>query len=128
MKIEPPQEIELATIKKPDQSENISKEEFERRITSIVHSKRDISWWAENFFRIVTLDKGLQVIKLYPKQKELLQFLIDNNRTIVLATRQAGKCSTFWTFIRVKNKNHPWLAFSIPIGIFYWLVKIFKLN
>lgn len=52
-------------IKKPNFVERISDEEFQYRIRSIAHAKRDISWWAENFFYIVTLDKGLQKIKLY---------------------------------------------------------------
>ena len=62
-------EQELASIKKPNHVDRISREEFEFRIKSIAHAKRDIAWWAENFFRIVSLNTGLGVIKLYPKQK-----------------------------------------------------------
>ena len=59
-------------IKKPNFVEKITDEQFRERIQAIAHAKRDICWWAENFFHIVTLDKGLQKIKLYEKQKELL--------------------------------------------------------
>ena len=38
-------------------------------IMAIARSKRDIVWWAENFFRIVSLNTGLSIIKLYDKQK-----------------------------------------------------------
>ena len=48
---------------------------------------KDIVWWAENFFHIVTLDKGLTKIKLYPKQKELLEFIVGNRRIITLSAR-----------------------------------------
>ena len=48
---------------------------------------KDIVWWAENFFRIMTVDKGLTTIKLYPKQKEMLKFLVDNTRIISCASR-----------------------------------------
>lgn len=52
-------------IKKPNQVEYISKDEWEARIQSIAKAKRNIAWWAETFFKIVTLDKGLTSIKLY---------------------------------------------------------------
>lgn len=58
---------ELATVKKPNTVEKISKAEFERRVKIIAQSKRDIVWWAENFFRIVSLNTGLGLIKLYEK-------------------------------------------------------------
>ena len=70
------EEEQLATIKKPGEIENISNEEFERRVLNIAHAKRDICWWAENFFRIVSLNVGLTKIKLYQKQKELLKCLL----------------------------------------------------
>ena len=58
-------ENQLASIKKPNAVEKISKAELEARIRALANSKRDIIWWANNFFRIVTLDKGLTIIKLY---------------------------------------------------------------
>ena len=74
-------------VKKANIREMLSKEEFERRVMDIVHSKRDIAWWAENFFHIITLDQGLTKIKLYPKQKEMLQFIVENSRILTLASR-----------------------------------------
>ena len=87
---------ELATIKKPGEVETVSREEFEKRIKLIARCKRDINFWAENFFRIISLDAGLQVIKLYDKQKELLKALVDNDRTIVLSARQTYKIAKFF--------------------------------
>ena len=79
---------ELASIKKQTEKiEYISKEEFEKRIQIITRCKQDIIWWAENFFRIVNMSTGLEVIKLYPKQKELLKFLIASDRSVVLSAR-----------------------------------------
>lgn len=82
---------ELASIKKPNEVEYITKEEYEQRVRTIARCKRDIVWWAENFFRIVSLSSGLQLIKLYDKQKDLLNFLLGNDRAIVLASRQTGR-------------------------------------
>lgn len=91
-------EQQLATLKKPNEVEHISREEFEFRVKSIAHAKRDIGWWAENFFRIVSLNTGLGTIKLYQKQKDLLQHLVDNDRSIVLASRQVGKTTCYTVF------------------------------
>lgn len=92
-------------VKKPFVKEMLSKEAFEQRIKDIAHAKRDIVWWAEKFFKIVTLDKGLTNIKLYDKQKELLQYMVDNTRVITLASRQTGKCVFKDTLVKIKNKQ-----------------------
>ena len=85
-------------VKKANQDDLISNDEFERRICAIAHAKRDIVWWAENFFNIINLDSGLQLIKLYDRQKQMLQHLVDNDRSIVLAARQTGKTTTYTVF------------------------------
>lgn len=72
---------------------------------NIAHSKRDICWWAENFFRIVSLNVGLTKINLYPKQKELLYTLVNNDRNVILASRQVGKCVFKDSIITIRNKN-----------------------
>lgn len=87
---------ELAVVKKVGQdNERISKEEFERRILEIAKCKRDIVYFAEHYCRIVNLDKGLHVIKLYDIQKEFLRFLVDNNRVICCSGRQQGKSTIY---------------------------------
>ena len=97
---------ELATIKKANEQIKVSKDEFERRIKIIAKSKRDIVWWAEHFFRIVSLNTGLGVIKLYDKQKQLLNHIATNDRSIVLAARQTGKCVFKDTNIIIRNKKN----------------------
>ena len=114
-------EEQLATIKKPGEIEKISDEEFERRVLNIAQSKRDICWWAENFFRIVSLNVGLTKIKLYQKQKELLYSLVNNDRNIVLASRQVGKCVFKDTVITIRNKKTG-ITQNITIEDFFKLV------
>lgn len=96
---------QLATIKHPGEVEKISNEEFQRRVLNIARSKRDICWWAENFFRIVSLNVGLTKINLYPKQKELLYTLVNNDRNVILASRQVGKCVFKDSIITIRNKK-----------------------
>lgn len=92
-------------VKKANQVEYISKDEWEARIKAIARSKRDIIWWAEQFFHIISLDKGLTKIKLYDKQKGLLKHITDNNRIVTLASRQTGKCVYKDTKIKIRNKK-----------------------
>jgi hypothetical protein len=78
---------ELASIKKPGFKEYISKEEWEYRIQEIAKCKRDIVYFAEHYFRVINLDKGLHVIQLYDVQKDFLRFLVDNNKVICCSGR-----------------------------------------
>ena len=92
-------------IKRAGMLDSVPKEELEARIRTIAHAKRDVVWWAENFFHIITLDKGLTRIQLYPKQRELLNFIVDNTRILTLASRQTGKCVFKDTTVKVKDKK-----------------------
>ena len=92
-------------VKKANVVEQVSKDVYKQRLQCLARSMKDIVWWAENFFRIITLDKGLTTIKLYPKQKELLNFIVGNNRVCALASRQTGKCVYKDTKITVRNKK-----------------------
>ena len=98
---------ELASIKKPNEQDRITKEEFEYRIREIAKCKRDIVYFAEKYFRVINLDKGLHVIKLYDVQKEFLRFLVDNNKVICVSGRQQGKSTIYCIF-------SLWLATFFP--------------
>lgn len=89
------EEEQLATIKKPGEIENISDEEFQRRVLEIAKCKRDIVYFAEKYYRCINLDKGLHIIKLYDIQKEFLRFLVDNNKVICVSGRQQGKSTIY---------------------------------
>lgn len=97
---------ELATIKKPNEPlQYSSKEEFEEMILEIAKCKRDIVYFAEHYYRVINLDKGLHIIKLYDVQKEFLRYLVDNNKVICVSGRQQGKCVYRDTLITVRNKK-----------------------
>lgn len=99
------QNNDLATIKKPGEVEQVTKDEFERRIREIAKCKRDIVYFAENYYRVISLDKGLHIIKLYDVQKDFLRFLVDNNKVICCSGRQQGKCVHRDTTIKIRNKR-----------------------
>ena len=98
---------QLATIKKPGEVEHISDEEFERRALEIARCKRDIVHFAETYYRVISLDKGLHVIKLYDVQKEFLRFLVNNNKVICVSGRQQGKSTIYCIYAL-------WLATFFP--------------
>ena len=109
---------ELATIKKPGDLERISKEEYEWRIREIAKCKRDITYFAENYYRIINTNTGLGIIKLYDIQKQLLKFLCDNDYIVTVAARQSGKCVYSTTKIKIRNKKTGEIK-EVEIGDFF---------
>ena len=90
---------ELATVKKPNHIEYVSKDTLVERLKEIKRCREDISYFCENYYRIQSLDQGLHVVKLYDVQKDLLKFMVDNNRAIVCASRQSGKSSCYCMYV-----------------------------
>jgi len=92
-------------LKEANAIEYVDKNTYRERILELVRCKEDIVYFAEKYFYIVTLDEGKKIIKLYPKQNELVRFLQNNKRCVVLASRQSSKCCTGETTINIRNKK-----------------------
>lgn len=60
-------------------------------VADIEKCKKNILYFAENFFYITNLDEGKIKIKLRPFQKRILRSLRDNRFVVLLASRQIGK-------------------------------------
>jgi hypothetical protein len=60
-------------------------------VKDIEKCKKNILYFAENFFYIVNLDRGKEQIQLYNYQRKILRSLRDNRFCILLASRQIGK-------------------------------------
>jgi hypothetical protein len=60
-------------------------------VADIEKSRKNILYFAENFFYITNLDEGKIKIKLRPFQRRILRSLRDNRFVILLASRQIGK-------------------------------------
>jgi hypothetical protein len=68
--------------------------EFEwtpERVAALKKSKRNILFFAENYFHIVNLDRGKEKISLFKCQKRVLRALRDNRFVCLMASRQIGK-------------------------------------
>lgn len=82
-------------LKLPNQKEYIDKETFNFRMQELDKIAKDISYFAENYFYIISLDKGKTLIKLYPKQEELVKTMVEKKRVICLSCRQSRKVFVF---------------------------------
>lgn len=60
-------------------------------VAELKRCKEDIFYFAENYFSIINLDSGRQKIQLYAAQRNAIQKIVDNRRTIICASRQVGK-------------------------------------
>ena len=65
----------------------------------------DIKHFAENYFYIISLDKGKTLIKLYKKQEDLIKTMVNKKRVICLSCRQSGKCFCSDMLIKIRNKK-----------------------
>lgn len=119
---------ELASVKKlNDEAEKISKEELIARLNELKKCRDDVIYFANNYFRVISPDVnegkgGLGVIKLFPKQEELLHFFQENNRVVCMAARQSGKCVFKEVNLTIRNKKTGEIK-EIPIGEFYEMMR-----
>jgi len=68
---------------------------------------QDPVYFAENYGKVINLDKGLTPFKMYPYQKEMFKHFQDNRFSIVLACRQSGKSISSCMYILWYALFHP---------------------
>lgn len=84
---------------------------------------KDPIYFAKNYIKIISLGKGLVNFNLYPYQERIFNELSGNRFTILLASRQSGKCVLHDTKIKIKNK-HTGEVKEISMGEFHNLLKV----
>lgn len=67
----------------------------------------DPCYFAENYCKIIHLDRGLVPFILYPYQKELFNHFEENRFNIILACRQSGKSITTVAYLLWYALFHP---------------------
>ena len=113
-------------LKSANVEEMISRDELNNRISEITKCKKDPTYFANRYFTIISPKKGKHIIETYDKQNELLNTFVNNNRVICCASRQIGKCVSYFTWITIRNKKFPWLKIKLPIGLMYSAAKRFS--
>ena len=81
-------------LPRPDASFNYA--DHPEWVKDIDKCRKNILYFAENFFYIVNLDRGREKIALHGYQKKILRALRDNRFVVLLSSRQSGK-STMMT-------------------------------
>lgn len=84
-------------LKQKDITEYVTEAEYRRRVEEIIKCKNDAVYFANTYYTIVS-GKGKHIIELYPKQADLLRFIVDNRRCIVKCPRQCAKSTTNCVF------------------------------
>ena len=74
-------------------------------INEYIKCKADPIYFAETYFKIVHVDKGLIPFKLYEYQKEAIRLSSLNRKFVMNASRQCGKCISLNTSIKLRNKK-----------------------
>ena len=71
----------------------------QEQILEFVKCKDDPVYFAKNYVKIVTLDKGLQPFQMYPFQEKLVNNFHKNRFNICKMPRQTGKSTTVVSFL-----------------------------
>jgi len=87
----------------------------EEQVTEFIKCSQDPVYFAEKYTKIITLDYGLQTIKLYPFQQDAVKKIAENRRVIIKAGRQVGKttmvvATLLWYIIFNEDKTVAILA------------------
>ena len=64
----------------------------------------DPIYFINNYVKIVNLDQGEILFKMYPFQEEMVRNFMDNRFSIVKCPRQVGKCLVENTGLNIRNR------------------------
>lgn len=111
-------------VRKPYLTFAMTDQEFEEYIKC----KINIHYFAENYCQIKREDGSIGPMKLRDYQKDIIDLYTKNPRSILMASRQTGKCIKYTSEIMLVSPNGNYV--KIPIGLLYYneLVKERKLT
>lgn len=83
-----------------------------------VKAASDAEYFAKNFYKITSIDKGFILFDMYKYQEELFQAFQENRFNISLQARQSGKCVHHDTQIKLKKVSTDEIL-EMSIGEFH---------
>jgi hypothetical protein len=101
-------------VRKPYLTFAMTDDEFEEYIKC----KINIHYFAEKYCQIKREDGTVGPMILRDYQKDIIDLYTKNPRSILMASRQTGKCLTFNTLASVQNLDG--VILKIPIGLIYY--------
>lgn len=84
--------------------ENVAVGLTQWHLNEIEKCMKDPCYFAENYMKVVHVDRGLIPLKLYDYQKRMIKAMDEHRYSIILSCRQSGKCVTGSTKVKV---SHP---------------------
>ena len=97
---------------------NLVEEYTAEQIMEYKKCAEDPVYFIENYVKVRSVDHGLVSFDLRGYQSDLIKTYNDNRNSIVLSSRQSGKCVCINTPIRVRNKMTGEIL-ETTIGEFY---------
>lgn len=73
----------------------VNLDEYQIFTSEIVKCMEDPVYFANQYFTIVAPVVGKHVIKTYPRQDDLIRAMVEEDRLVVLASRQVGKTTSY---------------------------------
>ena len=64
------------------------------QIEEYIRCRDDVVYFLNNYFQIVTIDKGKQIINLWDYQEDIVNLVHQHRNVIVLSARQISKTTT----------------------------------
>lgn len=74
-------------------------------IMEYAKSKLSVQYFAENYCQIKREDGSVGKMKLRDYQKDVIDLYTKHNRSILMASRQCGKCIAISSIVRIKKEN-----------------------
>lgn len=93
----------------------------DEEINEYAKCKLSVHYFAEKYCQIKREDGTVGPLKLRDYQKRIITLFDENRYSILMASRQCGKCTSFTTTVQIDGFDKP-----IPLGILYfqWLKQI----
>jgi len=85
--------------------------------------KLSIHYFSENFAKIKLEDGSIGNMKLREYQKEILNLYTKNRYSILMASRQTGKCNSFSTKVLCKNEDSNETITTYLFELYYNTIK-----
>lgn len=82
-----------------------------------IKCKLSVFYFAQTYCKVKREDGTVGKITLRDYQQNIIKLFNDNRYSILMASRQTGKCISFNTLVNIKDKNK---IGEIPIGLLYY--------
>lgn len=113
--------LSSALIKSPNTSETYTEYELEE-LTKCMDPESGVLYFAENYAYIQHPVHGKLKFEPYKYQERVLQYFNQYGHVITMQPRQSGKCSSYQTLIKLRNK-HTGEILETSIGDFFKSVE-----